>query len=385
MMPPAIQAWNRAELLKRGFTRRDFGRLATLLTAGATLPFYNEPALAQYSKIPGGIPPDAVRINANENPLGPCPEAADAIHNVIQKGGRYLYEETDTFARTVAETEGLRQEYVMPFAGSSDPLHRTVLGFCSPLRGFVVADPAYEAGGRAASFIGARVTSVPLAKDYSHDVRAMVKADPEAGVIYLCNPNNPTGTLTSRADIEYALANKPAGSIILLDEAYIHLSKALPDNCADLAAKDKDIIVLRTFSKLYGMAGLRAGVAMGRPDLLEKLAMYRAGALPVTAMVGATASLKARNVVADRRKIIGEIREDVFDFLERHNISFIRSDSNCFMLDARQPAQDFIRAMRSRKVYVGRSWPVWPTHARITVGTKDDMQKFKTALLEVMA
>jgi histidinol-phosphate aminotransferase len=384
-MPQALDIHEQAELLRRGFTRRAFGRLATLVTAGATLPFYNEPALSQYSMIPGGIPPDAVKINANENPLGPCPEAADATYNVVKKGGRYLYEETFTFARTVAEMEGLRPEYVQPFAGSSDPLHRTVLAFCSPTRGFVVADPGYEAGGRAASYVGARVASVPLTKDYAHDVRAMVKADPDAGVIYICNPNNPTGTLTPRADIEWALANKPAGSIILLDEAYIHLSKALAENCADLAAKDKDIIVLRTFSKLYGMAGLRAGLALGRPELLSKLRMYQAGALPVTAMVGARASLEAKNLVPERRKIIGDVREDVFEFLDKHNISFIRSDSNCFMLDAKRPAEEFIRAMRDRKIYVGRVWPSWPTYSRITIGTKEEMQKFKSALVEVIA
>jgi len=384
-MPQALAIHEQAELLRRGFSRRAFGRLARLVTAGATLPFYNEPALAQYSMIPGGIPPDAVKINANENPLGPCPEAADAIYNVVKKGGRYLYEETFTFARTVAEMEGLRPEYVQPFAGSSDPLHRTVLAFCSPTRGFVVADPGYEAGGRAASYVGARVSSVPLTKDYAHDVRAMVKADPDAGVIYICNPNNPTGTLTARADIEWALANKPAGSIILLDEAYIHLSKALTENCADLVAKDKDIIVLRTFSKLYGMAGLRAGLALGRLDLLSKLRMYQAGALPVTAMVGARASLEAKNLVPERRKIIGDVREDVFEFLDKHNISFIRSDSNCFMLDAKRPAEEFIRAMRDRKIYVGRVWPSWPTYSRITIGTKEEMQKFKSALVEVMA
>jgi histidinol-phosphate/aromatic aminotransferase/cobyric acid decarboxylase-like protein len=213
----------------------------------------------------------------------------------------------------------------------------------------------------------------------------MVAADPNAGVIYICNPNNPTGTLTSRADIEWALANKPAGSILLVDEAYIHLSKALSSNCADLVAKDKDLIVLRTFSKLYGMAGLRAGFAMARPDLLQKLMMYSAGALPVTAMVGASASLKSKNLVPERRKTIGDVREDVFEFLEKRNIGFVRSDSNCFMLDTKRPAKEFMQAMQARKIYVGRVWPAWPTYSRITIGTNDEMQKFKVAVAEVLA
>src|SRR5437764_9578857 len=124
------------ELLKRGFSRRTFGRFATLLGAGATLPFYNEPAMAQLSNI-GRLPSDAVKINANENPMGPCKEAAEAIHAIVQKGGRYLYEETFTAAQTLAEQEGLKQSfdasenYVQMYPGSSEPLHRAVLAFCA--------------------------------------------------------------------------------------------------------------------------------------------------------------------------------------------------------------------------------------------------------------
>ena len=371
------------EFAGRGFTRRDFGRLSALLTAGATLPFYNEAAMAQLSMIPGGPPPDAVLINANENPLGPCPEAVEAIYSVVKKGGRYLYHETSNFAKTVQEVEGLKDRYVFPFPGSSDPLHRSVLAFCSPAKSFVMGDPGYEAGGRAAQFINAKVIRAPLRKDHSHDVQAMVKADPNAGIIYICNPNNPTGTLTSRADIEYVLANKPAGSILLLDEAYIHISPSATSGM-DLVAADKDLIILRTFSKLYGMAGLRAGFAAGRPDLLAKLEPYGAGALPVTGVVGAIASLKVKTLVPERRKIIGDIREDVFSFLEKHNFTYVHSESNKFMLDTKRPAKEFIEAMKREKVYVGRNWPVWPNHARVSIGTSEEMEKFKTALLKVM-
>jgi histidinol-phosphate aminotransferase len=357
--------------------------MATLLAAGATLPFYNESALAQLSKT-GPIPPDAVKINANENPLGPCPEAAEAIAKVIARGGRYMYDETDTFVNTLADLEGLDADYIMPFAGSSDPLHRSVLAFTSKEKPFVMSDPGYEAGGRAAQFIGAKVVKIPLTPTYAHDVKAMVKAAHErkAGLIYICNPNNPTGTITPRADIEWALANKPEETILLLDEAYIHLSDE--QVCSDLVAMDKDVIILRTFSKLYGMAGLRAGAAMGRPDLVGKLRNYGAGALPLTGMVGATASLKVKNLVPERRKAIKDIREDVFAFLQKNNITFVPSVSNCFMLDARAPARRLVNAMKKEKVYIGRVWPAWPTHARISVGTKGEMAKFKTALLKVM-
>jgi histidinol-phosphate aminotransferase len=371
---------NRSRLM---LSRRSLLRGAALLTAGASLPFYNESTLAwaQLSKI-GPLPAGAVKINSNENPLGPCAEAAQAIHDVVAKGGRYNYEDTDAFQDALAESEGLKSDYIMPFAGSSDPLHRAVLAFTSPVRSYVMAEPGYEAGGRAADFMKAKVVKVPLTKDYSHDVKKMASVA-DAGLIYICNPNNPTGTLTSRADIEYVLANKPPGSVLLLDEAYLHFSEASP--CSDLVAKDKDILILRTFSKIYGMAGIRAGAAMGRPELLEKLKPLGAGAMPVTGMVAATASLKTPKLVPERRKINKDVREDVFSFLVKKNISFVPSVSNCFMVDVKKPGAEVVKAMAAEKVYIGRVWPAWPTHVRVTVGTAPEMEKFKTALTKVLA
>src|SRR5260370_23751476 len=125
--------------------------------------------MAQPSNI-RSLPSEAVKINANENPLGPCPEAAEAIHNIVKKGGRYLYEETFEFSKVMADLMGLKPEYVTAYAGSSDPLHRSVIAFTSPTKSFRAGDPGYEAGARAAQNVGARVICVPLAKDFSHDV-----------------------------------------------------------------------------------------------------------------------------------------------------------------------------------------------------------------------
>jgi histidinol-phosphate aminotransferase len=372
----------KSDLVKRGFTRRSFGRIGALVGAGAALPFYNEAALAQLSAI-GRIPPDGVKINANENPLGPCPEALEAIYSVAKKGGRYLYEETADFAKTLADQEGVKPSYVMPFGGSSDPLHRAVLSFTSKEKPLIMADPGYEAGQRAAAFIGSSVIRVPLTRTFAHDVKAMAAAHATPGVIYLCNPNNPTGTITPRPDIEWLLANKPAGSLLLLDEAYIHLSTETEGS--DLVAADKDVIILRTFSKLYGMAGLRAGAAIGRPDLLAKLQGYGAGALPVTGMMGAHASIKVKSLVPERRKIIADIRNDTFDWMTAKNYSFVPSVSNKFMVDVKRPGMEVIKAMAAKKVFIGRVWPAWPTHVRVSIGTAGEMAKFKAAFAEVMA
>ena len=371
------------EFVKRGFSRRDLGRVAAMITAGGALLFWNEPAMAQLSAIRGAMPPDAVKINANENPLGPCEDALAAIHKVARDGGRYLYEETFAFQELLAEQEGLKPSYVQPYAGSSAPLHQAVLGFTSPTRPFVTADPAYEAPERAAQFIGTKVFRVPLTANYAHDVKKMAAASPDAGLIYVCNPNNPTGTLTPKADIEWLLANKPKGSVLLLDEAYIHIAGA--PMCSDVVAQDKDIVILRTFSKIYGMAGLRAGAAIGRPDLLEKVRPWTSGALPVTGMVAATASLKSKTLVPQRRKIIGDVRQDVLAFLDQHEFQYIPSVSNKFMVNVRRPGREIIQAMMKEKVYIGRVWPSMPTYVRVSVGTQEEMNRFKTAFLKVMA
>jgi len=374
----------RRDILKRGFTRRNFGRFAAMVGAGAAaLPFYNEPALAQLSKV--DAPPDAVMINANENPLGPCKEAREAAARMIEFGGRYRYSEGDRVQQLLSEQEGVKNSYVRIYPGSSGPLHQAVLAFTSPDKPFVTGDPGYEAGARAAKFIGAKVIGVPLLKDkgYAHDVKAMAAASPNAGLIYICNPNNPTGTLTPKSDIEWLVANKPKGAIVMIDEAYTHISTA-PFN-SDLVAADKDVVILRTFSKIYGMAGLRAGAAIARPDLLEKIQSYSSTMMPITGMAAASASLQVKSLIPERRKLIGGVREATFEFLEKNKFSYVKSESNCFMIDVKRPGMEIIRAMQKENVYIGRVWPSWPTHVRVTVGTADEMKKFQAAFLKVMA
>ena len=373
----------RRQLAQRGFTRRDLGKFAALLTAGASLPFYNEATLAQGLSALPGLAPDAVRINANENPMGPCPEAIEAIKAVVAKGGRYLYGETTEFVRTLAEVEGLSPELVLPFAGSSDPLHRSVMAFTSPSKSFVIGDPGYEAGERAARYVGAKVHKVALRADGSHDVRAMLAADPNAGLFYICNPNNPTGSVTRKEDIDFLVANKPKDAVILLDEAYIHLSKTAETGVPHIVA-DRDVVILRTFSKLYGMAGLRAGAAFGRPDLLEKIQALGAGALPVTGMVGATASLKVKDLVATRRKVIADLRDETAEWLDKKGYTPYPSEANMLMFGVKRPGKEVASAMMKEKVAIGRIWASKPDFVRVSIGTADEMAKFRAAFARVM-
>jgi histidinol-phosphate aminotransferase len=364
-------------------SRRSFLQVSAAAAAAAVgYRIITEPMLAHAGSIP--YPKDAVLINANENPLGPCGVACDAVNSVASEGGRYSDWMTGDLLKTFAAAEGLKPESVRAFPGSSGPLHYSVLAFTSSSKSYVTADPGYEAGAHAAKVSGARVVKVPLTKTYAHDVKAMLAAAPDAGMFYICTPNNPTGTLTSHADIEFLLANKPKDSILLVDEAYIHFSDA--STVLDLVKADKDLIVLRTFSKIYGMAGLRCGFGIARPDLLEKMTAFSGwSAMPITAVAAATASLKDARLVPERKQINATIREATFQWLSKNGYSFVPSQSNCFMLDTKRPAKEVIAQMAAQNVFIGRPWPVWPTHVRVTVGTQSEMERFQEAFQHVMS
>jgi histidinol-phosphate aminotransferase len=290
---------------------------------------------------------------------------------------------TDTFAKQ----EGLDPASVMAFAGSSEPLHYTVLTFTDSSKPLVVADPGYEAPTWAAQIAGAKVLKVPLADPKgaaTHDIKAMLAASNNPGVIYICNPNNPTGTCTPRSDIEYAVANAPKDSVVLIDEAYIHLCDA--PRSLDFVKDGKNVIVLRTFSKLYGMAGIRMGFAIGRPDLLKKISVHGGfNALPITALAAAKTSLLQTDLIAERKKIIGNTRVETLAWLKSEGHATTPSESNCFMLETNRPGKEVMAAMAAKDIYIGRIWPAWPTQVRITVGTPEEMLAFRKAFKEVMA
>ena len=246
-----------------------------------------------------------------------------------------------------------------------------------------MADPGY--GNGAPEVLGAKTTRVPLRADHSHDAKAMIAADPDAGAYYVCNPNNPSGTVTPPQQIDYLLANKRKDAVVIVDEAYIEFSDTA-QSAAGLVAADKDVLVLRTFSKVYGMAGIRAGYALGRPDLLDRLRPFgiNFGLLPITAVACATASLRLKNLVPERKAINRRIRDDVFAFFRNKGVEYIPSETSFFMVDVKRPWEEFTRAMAARKVIVGRLWPTWPTRVRVSVGSQEEMAKFKAAFEKVL-
>jgi histidinol-phosphate aminotransferase len=335
-----------------------------------------------------GLNPDTVIISSNENPLGPAQSALSAIGETAPLGGRYHQEETMKTIAVFNDLFSLKPGYVALTPGSGGPLDLALMSNIGPDKPLVYGDPSYEQGFRAAETMKAPKVPVPLNAAFAHDVKAMVKAHPSPGAYYIVNPNNPTGTITPREDILWLLANKPAGSVVIVDEAYHHFSEQ--DSVIDQVAADKDIIVLRTFSKIYGMAGLRAGVAVARPDLLAKFSTVAAPArslasISITSSAAARASLQDKELVPLRRKINADVRAETLEFLEKHNYKVLPgSQANFFMVDVKRPGRDFQAAMIKENIAIGRSWPAMPNYVRVTVGTKQEMAKFQTAFVKCM-
>jgi histidinol-phosphate aminotransferase len=369
--------------------RRNFLRMgAALPIASAVLPSIANSAFAAVPSagVPAvgyiDVPPNVALLNINEYPSGPTPAAVEIMHKMATNGNRYYMAETAKFGKELAAYHDLKPDYLSIYAGSSEILHFTALAFTSTIKSLVTADPTFEQTWRVAESNGAKVHKVPLKADYSYDMNAMVAADPNAGMYYVCNPNNPTGTLVKRSDIEWLLANKPTGSVVLVDEAYIHFSDA--DSVIDLVAKDKDLIVSRTFSKIYSMGGLRFGYATARPDLAAKLHFYGINSMATTAVQCAKAQLADKQLIPLRKQAMADTRNKTFDWLAKNNYKFTPSQTNHFLLDAKRPGAPVVNALAHHSVMIGRTWAIMPNWPRVTVGSPSDMASFQTAFVEVM-
>jgi histidinol-phosphate aminotransferase len=373
-------------LVSTGISRRSFFRVSAGASALASMPILTEAHFALAERPKFADPNLGIHIDANENPMGPSDAARQATIDIVPRGGRYLFSMEEELTDIFAKQEGLKPDAVMAFSGSSGPLHYTVLAFTSKDRPLVIADPGYEAPIWAAKVSGAPVLRVPLADPKgaaAHDVKAMLAAASNPGLIYICNPNNPTGTCTPRSDIERLVAGAPKDTVILIDEAYVHLCDA--PRSLDFVKEGRNVIVLRTFSKLYGMAGLRMGFAVGRPDLLEKISSFNGmNALAITALAAAKASLLDPDLVPARKKIIADTRTQTLAWLKSEGYATTPSESNCFMLDVRRPGKEVQAALADKQMFVGRIWPAWPNSLRITVGTPDEMAAFRKSFTEVM-
>lgn len=324
-----------------------------------------------------------IYLGANEFSDGPSDAARRAVAAIIPNGGRYLDNLTSDLIKLYAGQLGVETNYVSLYPGSFVPLNYTSLAFTSPTVGLVAADPAFSVGIRRAEAIKSTLYLRPLRSDYTHDTQALLRAAHEnnAGLLYICNPNNPTGTVTSRSDIEQVIDNKPKNTVVVVDEAYIHFTDER--SVVDLVAAGKDLVVLRSFSKIYGLAGLRLGAAIARPDLLARINLFGFTPLPITAVVAGRASLEDPDLVPKRRKAMRAWRTDLVAWFANKGYSTSPSEASFFLVDVKRPGGDFITALKNRGVHVGRVWQPYANAFRLTVGNPREIAVFKREFVAV--
>jgi histidinol-phosphate aminotransferase len=352
-------------------TRRNFGQLLGLGVAAAS---FRSSAAPRAS---GG----AVRLSSNENPYGPSPAALQAARDSLSLAWRYPDEAADELIGDLSKLHGLPADSFLLGAGSSEILKLAAAAFCDANRKVVTADPTFESIGHHAQARGAEVVKVPLDAAFAHDLEAMTRV-PSAGLVYVCNPNNPTASLTPKAKLRAFIDSTAA--IALVDEAYHHYVDS-PDyeSVAPQIASHPNLMVTRTFSKIFGMAGLRIGYAIAQPALIEQLKKQAAyDSVNVVAMAAARASLRDAAESARRKSANASTRAEAISAVRAKGFEVIPSHANFFMIETKKPVAPLIAALREKGVQVGRLFPALPTHLRVTVGTPDQMHRFAAAFSE---
>jgi histidinol-phosphate aminotransferase len=373
-------------IARRNFvlTRRVF-TAAGALAAGRMLP---EMAYAQRAAIRmDNLPKDMVWLNANENPLGPPKAALQAMTEALPTTGRYHYQEYRDFYAAVARSQGLAPEQVLLGAGSSEVLHAAVDAFTSPSLPLIAIAPTYEGPIDVARAHGREIVRVPLTESYAADVKKLIEAADKSkgGLIYLCNPNNPTGSVTSRQDIDWLVANLPRNSVALIDEAYIDFGETPAlESALKHVKQGSNVVVTRTFSKIYGMAGLRAGYACGPAELIARMAPYRNNVISYLAVRAVLAALAyTQSFLPQRRTAILKTRRELVEWLRERGLSSIESHANFMMIDLKRDAKPVIYAMPPKGVAVGRPFPPMDNFLRVSIGTDEDMKKFREVFWSV--
>ena len=367
-------------------SRRAFATRVGLAAAG--IPTLHEFAFAQRALVKFDLGADMVWLNANENPAGPPESALRAMRDVLPLSWRYHYQEFGDFYAAVARSEDLAPENVVVGSGSSEVLHCAVDAFTSPARPMIAPDPTYEAPPELARAMGHPLIKVPLRSDYTADVKKLAAEADRAGggVIYLCNPNNPTSTTTTRQEMAWLVRNLPKNTILLVDEAYLHFNTS-PDveSALGYVRQGKDVVVTRTFSKIYGLAGVRCGFACARPELIEKMRPYINNVISVIAARGVGAALEeAKAILPERKARIVGVRNDLCAWLEKKGVRYIKNpQANFMMIDAGREVRQIGPALAKRGVAVGRPFPPLDRMMRVSMGTERDMAKFREVFWSV--
>jgi histidinol-phosphate aminotransferase len=362
-------------------SRRNFLRTSTVgAAAGIAASSFSFPRLAsaepQRSLQPGG----PILLNSNENPYGPWPSVLESMRGALSYANRYPDHHYNQLVNTIGQMHRVSPEQVIPGCGSTDVLRVTAELFCKPGQTLVTAMPTFEALGDYVSARGGKVRTVPLNANFEHDLPRMgAQASENVGLVYICNPNNPTANITPRRDIEAFLKTLRPKTYVLIDEAYHHFAMTAPDYASfiDQPVDNPRVIVARTFSKIYGLAGMRLGYAVAAPSVAKQMREF--AAQDNVNMVAAQCGVAGLQDVAGLAAAVKRIATDRDDFTrqaQRREMKVIPSQANFAMMETGKPVRELIAYFKKNNVLIGRPFHGMESYARISFGTPEQMKIF---------
>ena len=363
-------------------TRRGFLEALGTGAAAATLPLPlagKAFAAAKSDSIGQHVRTD-ILLNSNENAYGPSPRVLKALRDGVSEAHRYPDKARKELPEKIAKLHHVSADQVLLGCGSVEILRVASQAFTGPGRKLVMASPTFEVPGRFSEALGAEVVRVPLNRDFAHDLPAMLAAmGNDTGLVYLCNPNNPTASITPRREIEAFIAKMPAQTFLLVDEAYHHFATESHDYVSflDRPASNDRVLVARTFSKVYGLAGMRLGYGIGSLPLVErmrKLASPENGNIAV--MLAAMVALDDHPGTMESVRRNAAVRDEFMRQAHQRKLAPIACHANFAMMDVSRPVPGVIDYFKKQGVLVGRAFPPLDTHLRVSFGRPPEMVEF---------
>lgn len=370
------------------YSRRDFSRTIAQSVALALA----APGVRGVRAIaPAGVTatsgaPQKILLNFNENPYGPTPKALEALSTCGHVAARYPDAAYEQVQDALAELHGVRRENIVLGCGSTEILRAADTAFLAPGQTVVVAETTFEAVLKYARATRATPVQVPMTRDHRHDLPKMAAAcTSKTGLVYVCNPNNPTGTIVTRGELTDFVERVPPTTLILVDEAYSHFAES-PEYSSVIGwiPKHPNIVVVRTFSKIYGMAGMRLGYGVSAKEnaaaMNEQILRDNGNAAVLSA---ALASLSDQEHINSCRARMNATRQWLAGRLAKDGRSFVPSEANFMMIDMGSDVGPIIEQFKARNILVGRRFPSMRNYLRITIGTQPEMETFVSTLREI--
>jgi histidinol-phosphate aminotransferase len=330
----------------------------------------------------------SAKLGNNENPYGPPESVTQAMAHAMKYANRYGYPDGGIYDE-IAKLHGVKKENILLAAGSGEILSVTRTAFLENGRALVGADPSYDVYYSQTNALKADIIKVPLLPDYRQDIPAMIHAVRanyrDVGLVYLCNPNNPTGRMVPKTEVRQLLDGIPEDVPVLIDEAYHHfVDDPAYATSIPYVVEGRQVIVTRTFSKIAALAGMRLGYALAPADLIQRMKTHSVGSINAIVKYGGVAALRDTESQAWVKKTTIDLRQKTIRDLAALGYESIPSDANFFMVHLKRPAKPVVEEFKKRKVIVGRPFPPLDEHLRVSVGTADEMNRFMVAFRDIM-